>query len=75
MYTDFSDTLTNEARPVTAATITVRVIKSFEYRTERSLVLRELNLDVTTVGQLKDIVRQGTPPALYIPALPTRLFP
>ncbi|KAI9056847.1 hypothetical protein FKP32DRAFT_1615680 [Trametes sanguinea] len=37
----------NIAVPKTDATITVRVIKSFEYRTEKSL------------GQLKDMVRQA----------------
>jgi len=35
------------------------VIKSFEYRTERSLVLRKLNLETTTIGGLKEIVRQA----------------
>lgn len=55
-----SDILTNEAIPRTEATITIRVIKSFEYRTERSLVLHKLNLETTTVGDLKEIVRQGT---------------
>jgi hypothetical protein len=54
-----SHTLTNEAIPRTDATITVRVIKSFEYRTERSLVLHKLNLETTTVGGLKEIVRQA----------------
>ena len=53
-----SDVLTNEAVPRTSATITVRIIKSFEYRTEKNLVLRDLNLETTTVGALKDIARQ-----------------
>ncbi|KAG6376038.1 cytoplasmic protein [Boletus reticuloceps] len=56
---EISHTLTNEAVPRTEATITVRVIKSFEYRTERSLVLHKLNLEATTVGGLKEIVRQA----------------
>ena len=55
----FDDTLTNLARPRTSAIITVRVIKSFEFRTERSLVLRDINLDTTTVGDLKEIARNG----------------
>ncbi|KAI0315539.1 hypothetical protein OF83DRAFT_1131659 [Amylostereum chailletii] len=59
MFTDFDDTLTNISRPKTSAILTIRVIKSFEYRTEKSLVLRDLNLEQITVGQLKDIVRQG----------------
>jgi hypothetical protein len=54
-----SDVLTNETLPKTEATITIRVIKSFEYRTERSLVLHKLNLETTTVGELKEIARQG----------------
>lgn len=59
MSDGISNVLTNEAVPRTEATITVRVIKSFEYRTERSLVLHKLNLETTTVGGLKEIVRQG----------------
>jgi len=43
----------------TEATITVRVIKSFEYRTERNLVLRKVDLRTTTVGQLKEMVKQA----------------
>lgn len=54
-----SDVLTNVARPITSATLTVRIIKSFQFRTERSLVLHNINLDTTTVGQLKDIARQA----------------
>ncbi|ESK88410.1 cytoplasmic protein [Moniliophthora roreri MCA 2997] len=59
MYTDFIDEHTNVARPKTNAIITVRIIKSFTYRTEKSLVLHDLNLLTTTVGQLKDIARQA----------------
>ncbi|KAF8835441.1 hypothetical protein BDN67DRAFT_1072432 [Paxillus ammoniavirescens] len=54
-----SDVLTNETLPKTEATITIRVIKSFEYRTERSLVLHKLNLETTTIGELKEIARQA----------------
>ena len=59
MSSGFDDTLTNLARPRTSAIITVRVIKSFEFRTERSLVLRDINLETTTVGGLKETVRNG----------------
>lgn len=59
MSEGISHVLTNEAIPRTEATITVRVIKSFEYRTARSLVLHKLNLETTTVDDLKEIVRQG----------------
>ena len=56
-----SDIPTNLAVPKTDATLTIRVIKSFEYRTEKSLVLHHVNLEETTVGQLKDKVREGNP--------------
>lgn len=51
--------LANLARPSTSAIITVRIIKSFEYRTEKSLVLHDLNLETTTVGELKQKAKQG----------------
>ncbi|TFK72571.1 hypothetical protein BDN72DRAFT_928055 [Pluteus cervinus] len=54
-----SETLTNNARPKTSATLTVRIIKSFEFRTERSLVLHAINLETTTVLNLKDRARQA----------------
>lgn len=56
---EISDQLTNLAAPLSAATITVRVIKSFEYRTEKSLVLHGLDLEHTTVGELEERVRNG----------------
>ncbi len=56
--TGISDVLTNEAVPRTSATITVRIVKNFEYRTEKNLVLRLLNLETTTVGALKVLARQ-----------------
>lgn len=60
MASELSSVTTNLARPKTSATLTVRVIKSFEFRTEKSLVLHDVNLETTTVGQLKEIARQGT---------------
>ncbi|KAG8925991.1 hypothetical protein FRC03_005918 [Tulasnella sp. 419] len=54
-----SDVLTNLAKPVTSATLTIRVIKSFTFRTEKSLVLHDVNLETLTVGQLKEQVRQA----------------
>ncbi|WOO79671.1 UPF0538 protein [Vanrija pseudolonga] len=53
------ETLATEARPVTSATITVRVIKSFPFRTTKNLVLKELDLSVTTVGHLADLCREA----------------
>jgi hypothetical protein len=53
-----SDNLTNHARPTTDAILTVRCIKSFEYRTCKNLVLRHLNLEILTIGELKDLIKQ-----------------
>jgi hypothetical protein len=61
---EISDQLTNLAAPLSSATITVRVIKSFEYRTEKSLVLHALDLEHMTVGDLKERVRNGMAPLL-----------
>ncbi|KXS22264.1 hypothetical protein M427DRAFT_92626, partial [Gonapodya prolifera JEL478] len=36
----------------------VRVIKSLEFRTVKSLVLRDVDLTDTTVGKLKEIVKE-----------------
>ncbi|KIK77118.1 hypothetical protein PAXRUDRAFT_397247 [Paxillus rubicundulus Ve08.2h10] len=55
MSREISDVLTNEALPKTEATITIRVIKSFEYRTERSLVLHKLNLETTTIASIQSL--------------------
>lgn len=46
------NTETNRARPLTDAVITVRVIKSFEYRTMKALVLH-VDLTQTNVAQLQ----------------------
>lgn len=54
-----SDSLTNVARPNTSATLTIRVIKSFKFRTERSLVLHDVNLVTMTVAQLKETAKQS----------------
>ena len=53
------DALANVARPNTSATLTIRIIKSFTFRTERSLVLHNVNLVTTTVVQLKEIAKQS----------------
>ncbi|KAF7984076.1 hypothetical protein HWV62_17636 [Athelia sp. TMB] len=59
MSTGISDVLTNVSLPKTSATLTLRIIKSFEFRTERSLVLHAINLETTTVGELKELARQA----------------
>jgi hypothetical protein len=61
---EISDVLTNLAKPKTDATLTLRIIKSFEFRTEKSLVLHGVNLDTTTVGDLKAKAKQGVNTAL-----------
>ncbi|KIP12384.1 hypothetical protein PHLGIDRAFT_21164 [Phlebiopsis gigantea 11061_1 CR5-6] len=53
------DALMTETIPRTSATLTIRVVKSFEYRTEKHLILHNINCETTTVGQLKELVRQA----------------
>jgi hypothetical protein len=57
---DFDDTPTNLAKPLNTATITVRVVKSFEYRVAKSLVLHNMDLEQITVGELKQKIREST---------------
>jgi len=44
-------------RPVTDATLTIRVIKNFPYRTHKNVVLHHLDLTSVTAGELKEIVK------------------
>ncbi|GAA6038151.1 hypothetical protein JCM8097_005762 [Rhodosporidiobolus ruineniae] len=53
-----SDALTNTLRPLTDCFLTVRIIKSFEFRTTKNLLLPHVDVTTTTVGQLKDICRE-----------------
>lgn len=53
-----SDPLTNTTRPRTDATITVRVIKSFEYRNLKNLVLHHLDLEKMHPDELLRLCRQ-----------------
>jgi len=57
---DFDDTPTNLAKPLNGATITVRVVKSFEYRVAKSLILHNMDLEQITVGELKLKIREST---------------
>ncbi|KAI5805612.1 hypothetical protein DFH27DRAFT_590713 [Peziza echinospora] len=43
-------------KPVTDATLTIRVIKSFPYRTSKNVILHHLDLTTLTVGELKERV-------------------
>ncbi|BGP32296.1 hypothetical protein JCM10296v2_004077 [Rhodotorula toruloides] len=51
------DALTNELRPLTDVFLTVRIIKSFTYRTTKNLLLPHIDATTMTVGQLKDLCR------------------
>lgn len=51
--------LASERKPVTDATLTIRVIKSFEYRTMKPLVLKDLDLTTLTVGELLEKCKAG----------------
>ncbi|GAA6063335.1 hypothetical protein JCM10212_003921 [Sporobolomyces blumeae] len=52
------DALTNTLRPLTDCFVTVRIIKSFEYRTTKNLLLPHVDLTTMTVGALKDLCRE-----------------
>lgn len=54
-----TDTLTNNTKPKTSATLTIRIIKSFEYRTEKSLILHGVNLEEMTVKRLKEVALEA----------------
>ncbi|KAF0388162.1 eukaryotic protein [Gigaspora margarita] len=41
---------------MTEAIITIRIIKNFEYRTVKNLVLQNIKLDIMTIGELKKII-------------------
>lgn len=59
MTQNTSSTLTNTLNPTNSATLTIRVIKNFEYRTVKYLILHEINLDTTTVGELKNTIKES----------------
>lgn len=43
-------------KPANAATLTIRLIRSFEYRTFKNFIARGIDLNATTVGGLKELV-------------------
>lgn len=51
--------LATELRPLTSATLTIRIIKSFTYRTSKNLVLKDIDLTTTTVGGLITLCKEG----------------
>lgn len=52
------EALTNTLRPLSDCFLTIRIIKSFTYRTSKNLLLPHVDVTKTTVGQLKDICRE-----------------
>lgn len=50
---------TNTARPLTDAVITVRIIKSFAYRSMKALVLPHIDLTSVTIEELEEKCRKG----------------
>ncbi|CAG8432957.1 11018_t:CDS:2 [Diversispora eburnea] len=58
--TQVSSVLTNTLNPPNSATLTIRLIKNFEYRTVKYLILHEVNLEATTVEELKNIIKENT---------------
>ncbi|KAK1921291.1 putative cytoplasm protein [Papiliotrema laurentii] len=56
---DPSQPLATTLKPLTAATITVRIVKSFEFRTAKSLILKDVDLVHTTVGGLMEKCREA----------------
>jgi hypothetical protein len=55
----YHEPLSSELLPNTDATLTIRIIKSFEFRTQKSMVIKGVNLETETVGSLKQRVRSG----------------
>lgn len=55
----YHEPLSSELLPTTDATLTIRIIKSFEFRTQKSMVIKGVNLEVETVGGLMQRVRDG----------------
>lgn len=56
---DFENKETNLSRPLTDAVITIRVIKSFAYRSMKALVLKNVDLTTLTVAELEERCRKG----------------
>lgn len=55
---DLHEPLTSTVRPPTMAIITVRIIKSFPYRTVKNHIFKDLDLTTTTVGELIAMVKE-----------------
>ncbi|SGY23950.1 BQ5605_C019g08998 [Microbotryum silenes-dioicae] len=51
------EALTNTLRPLTDVFLTIRIIKSFTYRTTKNLLLPHIDATTMTVGGLKELCR------------------
>lgn len=75
-HKDFANVETNLARSPTDAVITIRVIKSFTYRTTKNLVLKGVDLTKMTIQELEDKCRSGAwvkpRPAAFFLSCPER---
>lgn len=56
---DFLDNKeTNVSRPLNDAVITIRIIKSFEFRSMKAYVIKSIDLTTTTIAQLEELCRK-----------------
>jgi hypothetical protein len=67
----YHEPLSSELRPQTDATLTIRIIKSFEFRTQKSMVIKGVNLMEETVGDLMQRVRDCMCSSLTFSAFPS----
>ncbi|KAK4056644.1 hypothetical protein OIO90_002196 [Microbotryomycetes sp. JL221] len=56
--TNDQDALTNTLKPITDIFLTIRIIKSFEYRTFKNLYLPHVDASKLKVGELRKLVQQ-----------------
>jgi hypothetical protein len=67
----YHEPLSSELLPQTDATLTIRIIKSFEFRTQKSMVIKGVNLMEETVGGLMQRVRDCMSSSLIFFAFPS----
>ena len=63
----YHEPLSSELLPQTDATLTIRIIKSFEFRTQKTMVIKGVNLMEETVGGLMQRVRD----CMSTPSIPS----
>jgi hypothetical protein len=60
-----------------ASTLTVRLVRSFEYKTVRTIYFHDVDLDTTSLAQLKSMIDErvrGTETLLFLQAVPFDTF-